>query len=151
MKGGMKYKKGVSPIIATVLLIAMVIVLGLIIFLWFRAFIGEKITKFDGENIELACADVKFSLRVEGNNIYIDNTGPVPIYSMKLQGSKAGTTNELSLQNWPDAGVNPGRAVLVNADIGNYDKITLIPILIGTGEKGHQTYVCDKKYGRTLE
>ena len=34
-------KKGVSPVIATVLLVAMVIVLALIVFLWFRSLSKE--------------------------------------------------------------------------------------------------------------
>ena len=37
-------KKGVSPVIATVLLIAIVIVIGLIIFLWFRSLTKDALT-----------------------------------------------------------------------------------------------------------
>ena len=52
-------KRGVSPVIATVLLISMVVIIGIIIFLWFRGMVGETVTKF-GKNIELACEDVVF-------------------------------------------------------------------------------------------
>jgi len=47
----MEKKKGVSPVIATVLLIAMVVVIALIIFLWFRGLTKEAITKFDVRNL----------------------------------------------------------------------------------------------------
>jgi len=47
----MTHKKGLSPVIATMLLIAIVVVIGLIIFLWFRGMTEEAITKFDGTNI----------------------------------------------------------------------------------------------------
>lgn len=52
-------KKGVSPVIATVLLIGIVIALSLIVFIWMSTFIGETITKFDGENVELVCDKVE--------------------------------------------------------------------------------------------
>ena len=41
----MKEKKGVSPIISTVLLIVIVIILAIIILLWSRGFVKEIITK----------------------------------------------------------------------------------------------------------
>ncbi|MAG78897.1 hypothetical protein CMI40_00795, partial [Candidatus Pacearchaeota archaeon] len=40
-------KKGVSPVIATVLLVAIVVIIGLIIFQWFRGMTQESIIKFD--------------------------------------------------------------------------------------------------------
>ena len=49
MKEGIK-KRGLSPVIASVLLILLVLVLASIIFLWARGFIGEQIEKF-GEPI----------------------------------------------------------------------------------------------------
>ena len=53
-------KKGVSPVIATVLLIGIVIALGLVVFFWFRSFTQEAVTKFGGENIQLVCNNVQF-------------------------------------------------------------------------------------------
>ena len=52
-------KKGVSPVIATILLIGIVIVIGLIIFLWLRSLTQEAVTKFD-KNVELFCEDFNF-------------------------------------------------------------------------------------------
>ena len=57
---GNKNKMGLSPVVATVLLIAMVIIIGIIIFLWFRGFTHESITKFGVRNVELVCGDVNF-------------------------------------------------------------------------------------------
>jgi flagellin-like protein len=45
-----KNKMGVSPVIATVLLVAMTVVIALIVFLWFRQIGKEVVTKF-GENV----------------------------------------------------------------------------------------------------
>ena len=40
-------KKGLSPIIATVLLIVITLIIAMIIFLWAKNFIGEKTKKFN--------------------------------------------------------------------------------------------------------
>ena len=52
-------KKGVSPTIATVLLVVIVIIIGIVVFQWFRGFIKEAIEK-NGENVDLTCNDVSF-------------------------------------------------------------------------------------------
>ena len=53
-------KRGISPVIATTLLIALVIIIFVIVFMWFRSTLKPAILKF-GENIELACEKVSFS------------------------------------------------------------------------------------------
>src|SRR3989344_3356293 len=106
-------KKGVSPIVATVLLVALVIVTALIIFLWFRGFVGESVTKF-GKNIELVCDEVKFDASYSGSNFYISNNGNVPIFGMKVKITEGGSyeTKDLSEMSaeWPDDGLTAGGA-----------------------------------------
>jgi flagellin-like protein len=75
-------KRGVSPVIATVLLIGIVIVIGLIIFLWLRGLTQEAVFKFD-QNIELTCNDVKFSSSYSSGTLTISNTGNVAIYDIE--------------------------------------------------------------------
>ena len=60
-------KKGVSPVVATTLLIAIVIILAVIIFLWARGFLSERVQKFD-RAIDLACEDVNFEAAVAGSS-----------------------------------------------------------------------------------
>jgi len=59
-------KKGVSPIIATVLLISIALVLALIIFLWARSFTSEQLQKFD-EPVENACENVHFEAEADAS------------------------------------------------------------------------------------
>ena len=66
-------KKGVSPIIATILLIALTIIIALIVFQWMKGFTKEAITKFDGTNIELVCNDVQFEASYSNGNLVISN------------------------------------------------------------------------------
>ena len=53
-------KRGLSPVIATVLLISIALVLAVIIFLWAKSFVGEAVSKEKYGRIELACADIIF-------------------------------------------------------------------------------------------
>ena len=141
-----KGKEGLSPVIATVLLVAMVIVIGLIVFLWIRGMTQETITKFGNQNIQLVCNDVYFEADYSGNTLYISNSGNVPIFGMKVKIVEAGghTTEDLREDSkWPEVGLNQGG---VFSDSIDYDgeEIILIPVLIGNSEQGKKTYVCDE-------
>jgi flagellin-like protein len=154
-------KKGISPVIATVLLIALVIVIALIIFLWFRGMVGEGAEKF-GKNIELVCEDVDFEAEyaLSSGTLNIVNIAYVPIFrvNLKIEGSGTYETIELdTLQHgWEALGLNQGEAF--SGDISSHidsvsdDKITVtvFPILLGEGKNGRKTYVCGGQYGEEL-
>ena len=145
----MRYKKGLSPVIATMLLITIVIVIGLIIFLWFRGINEEAITKFDGTNIKLICEEVSFDASYESNNLYILNTGNVPIYQIKVKKVGEGSHSTETIEtNWPELGLNQGGAFSGNlVSMNNINKILLIPVLIGTSNKGDLSYTCEERHG----
>jgi len=147
-----KKKKGISPVIATVLLIAMVVVIGLIIFLWFRGMTEETITKFGGTNIKLICADVSFEASYSAGLLSISNIGNVPIFDMKLKifGQGSHETKDLRdlSENWPELGLNQGGTFsgdIIGVESG--DRIILMPVLIGSSEKGEKTFMCEEQYG----
>ncbi len=142
----LKNKKGVSPVIATVLLIAMVVVLGLIIFLWFRGFTQEAVTKFD-TNVELVCNDVSFEASYVSGILSIVNTGNIPIYRIKLKTSGQGiySTKELSnIDGWSDTGLNQGDAFSNNIDVSSAEEIIVIPVLMGNSRSGQQSFTCNE-------
>jgi len=151
----MKKKSGLSPVVATVLLIAMVIVLALIIFLWFRSMAQEAITKFDGKNVELVCDDVVFEASYSGGTLLVQNNGQVPIYAMNLREEEAGghSTGKISTgDGWPSKGLNPGRTFShVMTFATDVNKLIFIPVLIGNNDDGvAKTYVCDKRHGEEV-
>lgn len=147
-----KSVKGLSPVIATVLLITMVIVIALIIFFWIRGMTAEAITKFDGQNIQLVCGQVAFEARYTGDTLYVTNPGNVPIFGMDVKVISDGshTTQDLRLtsEEWPETGLNQGMAF---SDILPFDgdEIILIPVLIGESDEGRKTYVCNEE-GHTI-
>ena len=145
-------KKGVSPVIATVLLVGMVIVLGMIIFLWMRSLAQETITKFEGENIELACDDVQLEASRIGDQLSISNIGNTPIYDLNVKITIPGAyetqkASELFGDDWPSSGLNSGGIFSGYSDeVSDAEELTLIPILLGMSESGSQkTFTCNEK------
>lgn len=149
-------KKGLSPVVATVLLIGVVIIMGVIVFLWFNGMKEETITKFGGTNVELVCNDLIFSASYSGGVLYITNTGDVPIYSMNVKTSDGGSYDTHNIRDlefsggvdWPSNGLNQGSAF--SGTISLDGTIELIPILLGTSDTGETTYVCEEMYSKEL-
>ena len=146
--------RGVSPVVATVLLVAITIIIGLIVFLWFRGLKGETCFKFD-QNIELVCRDAEFfaDYNIDSGELYISNTGNIPIFGMKakIEDISGHTTLDLSSKGWPGIGLNQGNSISVNigTEVVDAESITLIPVLMGScGNDGDKTYMCNEKdYG----
>jgi len=136
-------KRGISPVVATVLLVAMVVVIGLIIFLWFRGMTEEVITKFGGTNIEIICSEVDFDSDYSSGILSISNNGNVPIYGMKVKISRdrGHDTTDLTEFN----GLNQGEAFSDDLEVGDASSLTLIPVLLGSSEEGEKTFVCNEK------
>jgi len=143
-------KKGISPVIASVLLIAIVIVIALIVFLWLRGMTEEAITKFDGTNVKLVCQNIKFDTSYSGREIYISNTGNVPIYKMKarISSDKTGAYSTVYIENnWPKFGLSKGQDYSGILKTQPGDKILIIPVLLGKTNKGDKTHTCGDQQG----
>ncbi|MEA3414251.1 MAG: archaellin/type IV pilin N-terminal domain-containing protein [Nanoarchaeota archaeon] len=144
-------KRGLSPVIATVLLIGIVIVIGLIVFLWFKGISEEAITKFEGTNVKLICEEVRFEATSSESNLYISNVGNVPIYKMKAKISGAGSySTEILETGWPDLGLNQG-GVYAGTFSGSGTEVLLIPVLLGSTESGDKAYTCEERHGYKID
>ena len=156
MKKRGKNYKGISPVIATVLLIAMVVVIGLIVFLWFRGMVKEEGTKF-GKNVKLNCPDVNFDASYSEGVLSIVNTGNIPIYKIevKIFAEASYATKDITeiSDNWQETGLNQGETFSENIanEVGSADKIILIPVLMGSSAKGKKPYTCEEQYGYEIE
>jgi len=154
MKKGFK-KRGISPVIATTLLIAIVVIIALIIFLWFRGVVGDYGEKF-GKNIELVCEEVILGASYSGGWIYVTNDGNVPVFklNLKIESSGGYETAELNemVDDWPETGLGIGGVYSGEIDVsGTPDEIILMPVLMGTSDKGgKKTYACDEQYGYVI-
>jgi len=150
-------RKGVSPVIATVLLIALVVIIALIVFLWFRSITQEAIVKFGDQNVELVCEDVKFIATYDSatGTLSISNSGNVPIYSMNLKISETGKYQTKDIKEmdagWPELGLRQGGSFSGTIEAEDPIQITLIPVLLGTSPRGtEETHICADRHGYEL-
>ncbi len=147
-------KRGVSPVIATIILVGIVISLGLVIFAWFRGFVKEEGTKF-GKNVQLVCEDVRFeaSYNAETGMLDIANNGNVPIYSLKIKLEGGGSYETLDItdmiSDWPETGLLQGgsKSCDIESFVSGKSKITVTPVLVGTSGSGERIYPCEEQYG----
>lgn len=158
-------KKGVSPVVATVLLIVIVIVLATIIFIWARGFLSESATKGD-RVVESSCEDVNFEVQIaptasqcnNGNDwaIDINNIGNVPIYGIKVlkYDESTGSIDSLALADETFVGgtVTVGKSsyVCITDPLTLGDKFRIIPKLLAEKESRKIAYTCPEKDGQTV-
>lgn len=138
-------KKGLSPVIATVLLIALAIVLVGIVFLWIRGFISEQVEK-QGKPVEQVCADVNFEKDIQIYGDYLDlritNIGNVHIYGMdvKFVGEKDSSLTSFRF----DVLISESSDVQRIPFIGDPQKIIFYPMVLGSvrGKKVTKAVTC---------
>lgn len=142
-------KKAISPIITTVLLVLVAIVLAVIILVWARGFIAEKVSKFipaqsQDRPINEACDSISLSAAINGDQeIYLINQGDIPVYKIGVRVTNA-ASGEATLVEYDTAGLNPGQSkAVVTTQSLTGNKIAIVPILIGKSEKkGNVEYNC---------
>ena len=144
-------KRGLSPVIASVLMILLVLVLSVIIFLWARGFIGEQVEKF-GKPAEELCSSVDFSVVAIDNGGYhileIVNRGNVGISAFEIKMYSSGDS-EISKIN---VGIRAGESLTAEVSLGVMknnklaDKIEIFPVLNGVvkGESSKKMFTCNK-------
>ena len=150
-------KKGISPVIATMLLIGIVVATALIVFLWFKSVVGDYGQKF-GKNVELVCEEVQLNTDYSGGFLYVTNDGNVPVFRLNLKISGGGNYETKELNSivegtsypWPESGLSQGGVYSgdISAEASSAEKIIVIPVLMGVSDKGiKKTYACNEQYG----
>ncbi len=141
-----KKKKGVSPLIATVLLIVVAISLFTIIFLWIRGFQRESILKF-GTPIETTCMSLNYEIKFHPDKtLEIINNGNFQIFRADVyitdqEGStkKLGVTDGDLLEN-----ILPASSARIS--VSDCEKIKVIPVLLGTTQAGaEKEHACENQ------
>lgn len=140
-------KKAVSPVITTVLLIALVVILAIIIFLWARSFIGEKIAKFD-KPIESVCDEVKFRASIDEDFLLLDNQGNVPIYAINIKKNSPGTSSVEEKIIDLDKGGSKKEEIEIGDETTS---ISVIPILLGEVGEKKEKFTCPESVAVEIE
>lgn len=137
----MKSKRGISPVIATVLLVVIAIALFLIIFFWLRGFQKEVITKY-GTPIETQCTTVKYDVTYSGGTVQVSNTGSVTIYRADIYKTASGSTAKVGTGI---SNIQPASSGTL-AGLSGCQKIKVVPYLLGTTQAGqNREYACQNQ------
>lgn len=140
-------KKGVSPVIATVLLIVIVMVLALIVFMWARGFVEERAQKF-GSAVELSCPDVNVEAQIfcdTNCSLEAVNRGNVPIHGFEV---KEVTSASVIVRETASGTIDSGDSTII--EVGSFssgDELLLIPILLGESDSGKVAFNCPDEHG----
>ena len=133
MKNKKRNSKGISPIIATVLLIGIALVAFIFILAWTRGFIKESVSKFS-EPIENSCSRVSFTSTIsdDSQTVYINNQGNVPIYGFNVELSSLGKTSTQFIRP-ADGTAYAGASDSIGVDMSG-KSVSIVPVLLGQGQ-----------------
>ena len=137
-------KRGLSPVIASVLMIMLVMVMAAMIFLWARGFITEQIEKF-GKPVEDLCESVDFRVEQVGNELEILNRGNVDIWHLDIKMFKDGDSEISKFDFKVDSGKAVKKAITLKMEDGSVpEKIIIYPALVGSvkGKKTNKVFTC---------
>jgi flagellin-like protein len=148
MKMNNKMKnRGVSPVIATVLLIVITIILGAIVFVWANGFFKESATK-NGEPVANSCDLISFDAQYVPPMIEVNNKANVPIFGFQIKA--VGSGNE-DVQNNLDATLGLGESTKISVSVDpGVTEIILIPIILGKKGEANEPFVCPESTGQKV-
>lgn len=130
-------RKGVSPIIATVLLLGIVVALSTMVFLWARSFVGEVVQK-GGKPAEQVCESIVLSAIYSGGSLQILNDGNVPVHKLSILVEQEGNIDSTE---YIDPVLAGGSVEVENVASG--ETIEIVPWILGDGNK---VYKCEKTF-----
>ena len=169
-------KKGLSPVVATVLLVMIVITLATIVLLWSRGFIEEAVTKDVGDShkrVDEFCKEVKITPIINDKDLSggtlssfgFSNTGNVPIYGFNvlLAELNTGNTKVKEFINDQEYSVGSGFSIHIKdyddsegdgngfLNYENYESIVIIPILLGKTATNTVAFTCPEENGLKIK
>ena len=140
-----KNKRGISPVVASVFMILLVMVLASIIFLWARGFVGEQIDKF-GTPIEDSCAKVDLSINMYDNELEVLNRGNVDVRNLNIKRIHEGNSEVTLFASQIDSGATARGFVNLEMEDGMTmpDEIIAYPVLVGNvqGNERNNVFTC---------
>jgi hypothetical protein len=150
-------KRGLSPVIASLFLIVLVLVSASLIYLWARGFVSEQIEK-RGQPVENLCASVEFEVELLplagfARSLEVVNRGNIDIYTLDLKMfDSEGNTEVGKFKFTVDAGASKvGEVDLRMQDGKNPERVIVYPALIGTvkDKPVNKVFTCNDM-GKTL-
>lgn len=144
-------KRGISPVIATVLLIVLGLILAMLIFVWAKSVVKEQELKF-GLSVSEACKDTQFSADIIGGTLRVNNLGNVPLYGMEIRKVASGKVQKIDTVD-DLGGVAPGatKSGTVNGVTPGESGLIAVPIILGETSEYTKPYTCAEEFGEPVE
>jgi len=146
-------KKGVSPVMATIILIAIVVILALIIFLWAKGFVGERAQKF-GSAIELSCDKTNFevglpSVACDGGSQRLDilNKGNIPLYGFIIKEKGKAEVKIKTTVEKETITIGSSGTFCLESSLASGLEVLVVPMILGETESGKVAHTCGDQYG----
>ncbi|MCK4649865.1 putative metal-binding motif-containing protein [Candidatus Pacearchaeota archaeon] len=133
-------KKGLSPVIASVLLILVVIILAIMIFLWARAFVDDQAGGSE-LSVNKICSSVNFNAILDNNGSVLEivNKGNIDINAFEIKKYFGGDSEIIKINMTVLAGKSIRQEVNLG-DISLSDKIEICPAINKTSSK--KLFIC---------
>lgn len=148
-------KRGLSPVIATVLLVSLAVVVAFLIFIWAKGTIAEKYLKFN-EPVERSCGNAVFDLEISPTLVATVNRGNVPIYGYRLyKQTSASITNLTDFHCMVDKlpmTIRNGESCekAISGLVSSGEKILVVPIILSQRGEEYLPYTCENSFGKTV-
>ena len=147
-------KGGLSPVIATLMLILLAIVLAIIVYLWSRGFLAEQIEK-RGDSIEKLCSSVRFDAQLVRNStgdfLEATNLGNIDIYNLDIKKISSGEAESAGFKFVIPAGKTVGREFTLSMKNNDIPKtLEIYPVLLGSSGSKNKAYTC-QEIKKTIE
>lgn len=139
-------KRGLSPVIATVLLIALAVVLATLVFLWANSLLKERAQKF-GEPAENSCKEIRFDAEIVEDNLYIVNQADIPLYSVEIMRKKTARIEKVEILDPAGQNIRVGETATISvsdAGFSNGEEVIVTPIILGASSSGKLPVICDE-------
>lgn len=148
-------KRGLSPVIATILLISLAVVMALLIFLWAKGTLAERYLKFN-EPVERSCESAVFDVEIVGNVISVVNKGNVPLYGFELLLKESASISNLTnfyckdKHNFPVTIKNGESCQQTLYGLQQGSNVIVVPIILSQRGTEYVPFMCDNALGKTI-
>lgn len=135
--------KGITPLVATIILAVVAVCLFIAIFFWIKSIQHESIVKFDND-IEQSCAYIQFSAVYSSNMLNVQNPGTVPIWKVEVYKKAGGSLIDIGSVTGP---ILSGTSASSSISCESGDQLKVYPILLGISKDtgSEKEYKCDKQ------
>lgn len=146
-------KRGLSPVVATALLITIAVILAAILFFWARGLLTERNQKF-GEAVENSCERVIFKAEAFGDSLSVLNRGNVPLYAVDVRVENAAEGSIQLVKTFRDSAsgkevtIPQGSTARINISgqgIVPGNTLLIQPVLLGSKGGQSEVYACERK------